>query len=390
MRTLAVCLCAFAVCLTTAANAQLELPFSTSPIEQKYVRDQEFTSPLTGKKFTAQVLSRPVGFGVRDFDGCPHPPLNALAYALVIDPATGYVAYPEEFSKRVKWTTTELATIVGKPRFPHGGTADAPWDGAFGWEKFENAAKLAQSAKSPAPVIANWWLQAAWSVRLDLIPAQADFADDLDRAAHGLPPLRRDPADLDTPYLLQLANSWARHLNGEDQGTGTTPPTAHGKQPPPVSVGDKSEKRSAGPPSIRSDQSFIADTDTGDGAIAVAWAYRACGELVAARQWLGRAKADPGMASAPIYKYLDSSITLERDYLTHAQHWLRQAYEGGDIRESQRGAAAFDLGEIARRLGQDSEAAQWYAEADGKPLGSVSPRVLERQKRIVVTKSVYP
>ncbi len=91
----------------------------------------------------------------------------------------------------------------------------------------------------------------------------------------------------------------------------------------------------------------------------------------------------------PLYAYLDNGITLEREYLSKAQKWLRQAYENGELRDSQRGAAAFNLGEIARRLGDSAGALQWYEEAAGKNLGSVSPRLLQRQKKLVTDKSPY-
>jgi hypothetical protein len=124
--------------------------------------------------------------------------------------------------------------------------------------------------------------------------------------------------------------------------------------------------------------------------LAIAWAYRSRGELELARRWLAKAKAStPGISATPLYTYLYNSIQLERDYLQKAQTWLRQAYDNGELRQSQRGAAAFNLGEIERRLGHSGSALQWYGEAEGRNLGSVSARLVERQRRLVETDSPY-
>ncbi|MDQ3023869.1 MAG: hypothetical protein M3R04_05735, partial [bacterium] len=213
----AVCCLFLCVSVVEISFAQLDLPLSINPGEQGYTTEREFSSPVNGEKFMATVLARPVGFGVRDFDGCPHPAVNALAYALVIDPLSGYVAYPEDFDRATVWSADELSALLGKPRFSRDAPQSVPWAGAFGWEKFENAAKLAEASKARAASVANWWLQAAWCVRLDLLPAQQDFADELERAVRGLPQVKRDPADVLTPYTLQLANEWARQQRGPQQ-----------------------------------------------------------------------------------------------------------------------------------------------------------------------------
>src|SRR5688500_392981 len=117
------------VLVVDSTGAYAQLPLTVSPADQAYTKQQEFVSPLTGETFTAMVLGRRVGYGIRDFDGCPHPPINALAYALVIDPKTGYVAYPEEFARQTRWTAAELAEALGKPRFARAAPDDAPWAG---------------------------------------------------------------------------------------------------------------------------------------------------------------------------------------------------------------------------------------------------------------------
>ncbi|MDQ3023870.1 MAG: DUF2225 domain-containing protein, partial [bacterium] len=144
------------------------------------------------------------------------------------------------------------------------------------------------------------------------------------------------------------------------------------------------------PPAIAEDSGSVSSAPSSESALAIAWAYRSRGELTAAREWLARSAAgDATVKSMPLYAYLDNGITLEREYLSKAQKWLRQAYENGELRDSQRGAAAFNLGEIARRLGDSAGALQWYEEAAGKNLGSVSPRLLQRQKKLVTDKSPY-
>jgi tetratricopeptide (TPR) repeat protein len=370
------------------AFAQLDLPLSINPGEQGYTTEREFRSPVTGETFMASVLSRGVGYGVRDYDGCPHPPINALAYSLVICPQTGYVAYPEDFQRATIWQAEELAALLGKPRFNRDAPESLPWAGAFGWEKFENAAKLAEASRARAAGVANWWLQAAWCVRLDLLPAQEDFRGELMRAVDELPEARRDPADVLTPYTLQLANAWARHARGETpQGQANVAAATAPEESPSIRV--------EGEPPPMVEDGFIADgtggaTVTAAQALVIAWAYRSRGELVAAREWLARAaQLDATVRSGTLFSYLDNGITLEREYLSKAQRWLRQAYDNGEIRENQRGAAAFNLGEIARRLGDREAALQWYGEAAGKSLGTVSPKLVQRQRALVESKSPY-
>jgi hypothetical protein len=371
-------------------QAQTELPLHRT--ELSYTVDREFTSPVTGQSLTATVLARGVGYGVRDYDGCPHPPINALAYAVVIDPVTGYVAYPEEFERPTTFSAEQLESVLGKPRFSRSAPDGLPWHEAYAWEKYENAAKLAEASKAKASAVANWWLQAAWSVRLDLMPAYADFASELAGSARGLPQGKRDPADVLTPYTLQLANGWVRFVE------------SGGKTDSPAESKVNTATSHAAPPSIREDPGaalepppisggFIADgqsVDVQSAALAIAWAYRSRGELPAAKHWLNKAAlADASLKSTPLFTYLDNSINLERDYLSKAQRWLRQAYDSGELRESQRGAAAFNLGEIARRLGDREGALHWYGEAEGKSLGSVSPKLLQRQKAVVSSNSPY-
>jgi tetratricopeptide (TPR) repeat protein len=257
------------------------------------------------------------------------------------------VDYPATFSQPVPYTTEELAGIVGQPRFNRNAPDGQPWSGAYGWEKFENAAALAQHVRAPDWQVGQWWLQAAWAVRLDLIPGEADFAVELAGAVRGLPTTRGSAADLHTPRAVQIARDWGEMIEaGEVENTSA--------------------------------------------ALAVAWLYRSRGELQAANDWLRKAVAkDPALADSALLQYLANSIGLEHEYLGRAREALIKSYDSRELRDNQRGAAAFLLGELSRRLGDVGGAKFWYDEAQGKALGLVRPDLLKQQRDIVTLGKLY-
>ncbi len=110
--------------------------------DDAYTVEREFVSPVTGEAFVTRVLKKGVKVQSYDYDRCPHPPLNTLAYTIIIDPVTGYVAYPESFEQPCAWKQEDLLRILGQPKFKHQAPAGLPWQGAYAWERYENGALL--------------------------------------------------------------------------------------------------------------------------------------------------------------------------------------------------------------------------------------------------------
>lgn len=312
--------------------------------DEPFVVQQEFTSPVTGETFFTYVLREALVPTSYDYDRCPHPPINTLAYTLVIDPATGYVASPESFQGECPWDTEDLKLILGEPKFDRTTPEGLPWAGAYPWEKFENAARLAQAAEYPSVAIANWWLLAAWSIRLDVISGHNEFDGEVERLFANLP--RRDPSlkDLLTPYELQLADYWAEQCQ----------------------LGQLVD---------------VGDTEL---SLALAWLYRSRGELVAAENWLGRAALnDPAIGSGDLlYHYLDSSIDLEREYLRTTDRWLLKAWNGAELSTARESGTAYLLGEIRRRLGDFAGAVYWYDQALATHRGALSTELIQHQRAL--------
>lgn len=304
-------------------------------LDERFVAQREFTSPITGEEFLAYVLSEEPRVTDWDYDGCPHPPLNTLAYMLVIDPVTGYVAVPERFEQPVDWDQDDLAQLLGEPRFKRLAPAGLPWAGAYGWEKLENAALLAQAEEQPAFVIGDLWLLAAWSVRLDVINGQNEFDDQVLALFTQLPRRGPDPGDLLTPYQLQLAAQWQ-------------------------------ELRATGQLADISQRSFC---------LALAWLYRGRGELQDAENWLREAALNDLELpqTNQLYQYLLTSIDLERYYLRNARRWLLQAWDDAEFLPAQEAGIALVLGELNRRLGDLPAAVYWYDQASAKDMGLLNP-----------------
>ena len=317
-----------------------------SPQDARYVELHEFTSPITENRFFAPVLVSNPPVASQDYDRCPHPPINTFAYTLVIDPETGYVAYPENFNAAAPWTREEISEIIGTPRFHRQGPEELPWANAHPWEKLENAAKLAQAIGSSSQEIAGWFTMAAWSVRLDVISGGSPFENDVQRMLAAMPQRRPVDSDLITPRELQLARWWE-----ELQRSGQLPDI----------------------PAVEAD-------------LAIAWLLRSRGELRDARLWLERAALDDtSLAAEPysLYTYLMESIELEADYLRQARQWLLGAWQQGQIPATQRSSAAVLLGEIARRLGEFEQALYWYGQARETNLGLPSLQLIEHLSSLV-------
>jgi len=309
---------------------QTSAPIASEPYEQ-YLEQREFTSPVNGESFVAYVLDGDLSVIDWDYDRCPHPPLNTLAYALIIDPATGYVAPPEEFELPTPWEAADLASLLGPPRFKRLAPEGLPWAGAYAWEKLENAALLAQADDAQAHVIGNWWLLAGWAVRLDVISGTNEFDTRVRELFDRLPEQGPDPAALFEPYQLQVARTWEEMRN-----TGQIPE--------------------------------LSDADF---ALAMAWLYRSRGELQGAEHWLRMATL--GDETLPdtdlLYQYLYSSISLERHYLGNARRWLVQAWDNGEFNQMQQAGTAFILAELNRRLGDLPAAVFWYNKAEELNMG---------------------
>jgi hypothetical protein len=329
-----------------AVAMQLSLPQGEELIPgREYVTQREFTSPVTGQSFYADVLRQAVDVSSYDYDRCPHPVFNTLAYTLVIDPVTGYVGEPDSFELPTLWDVDDLQRILGEPRFNRDAPPDMPWAGAYAWEKYENAAKLAQAAGLPALQVANFWLLAAWSVRLDVISGANNFDPQVQAVFEQLPYHGQDMKELTTLYELQLADHWEQLRN-----TGQLP-----------------------------------DVPDRDFALAMAWLYRSRGELLAARIWLGRvALHDPeAVSTSDLYAYLDSSIELERGYLDETRRQLLQSLTAQQLPPAQYSGAAFLLGEAYRRLGDLEAAKTWYTAAADSPLGALNGELLKHQLALV-------
>ncbi len=315
--------------------------------DTSYTEEREFTSPITGDRFIAPVLKQVVRVTSYDYDQCPHPPVNTLAYVLVIDPATGYVAYPDKFNLPSPWDAEDLKQILGEPKFNRSSPPDLPWAGAYAWEKMENAAHLAEAAELRSLDVANWYMQAAWAVRLDVVSGKNVFDTDVYNLFAKMPRRQPDTSDLLGIYELQLAGYWQ-------------------------------ELRSAGQLTDLTDSEFN---------LALAWLYRSRGELVAAEQWLRRAALADASINTPgsLYNYLWSSIDLERSYLRLAGENLRRSWEKSETTPSNEGFIAFQLGEIERRLGDFSSAIYWYDQAQAKNRGSINSDMVSRQRELVAS-----
>ncbi|MBN2081366.1 DUF2225 domain-containing protein [bacterium] len=315
---------------------------TTAPVtfdpNERYLEQHEFTSPVNGEAFVAYILKDDVNVIDWDYDRCPHPPLNTLAYALVIDPATGYVAPPDEFEQPTPWEASDLADLLGQPRFKRLAPEGLPWAGAYAWEKLENAALLAQAEDAPAHVIGNWWLLAGWAVRLDVISGTNEFDTRVRELFARFPEQGPDPASLFEPYQLQVARAWEELRN-----TGQLPE--------------------------------LSDADF---ALAMAWLYRSRGELRGADHWLHMATlGDETLPDSDLlYQYLYSSIDLERHYLGTARRWLVQAWDNGEFNQMQQAGTAFMLAELNRRLGELPAAVFWYNQAEELNMGLLNPDLI--------------
>jgi hypothetical protein len=118
----------------------------------------------------------------------------------------------------------------------------------------------------------------------------------------------------------------------------------------------------------------LGTVDAAQSALALAWLYRARGELAAAERWLDEAvAADAALpAGGGLYSFLRSSAELERSYLTAAQSQFSAAWSKGGIDARREGLTAFALAEIARRCGDLPAARRWYAEAASHQHGELN------------------
>ena len=337
--------------LAAVLGAFWQLPGEIPPADSQYIEARGFVSPITHEEFTANVLKREVQATSFDYDRCPHPPINTLAYLMVTDPASGYTAYADQFSRPCGWSAEDLERILGKPGFTRHAPEGLPWSGAYPWEQFENAARLSEAAGEPSSWVANYWLMAAWSVRLDVVSGHNEFDGEVAELLSDLPRKNPDAADLFTPYEVQLAQYWEELRDG-----GGAPDVTPAKLE-----------------------------------LALAWLYRSRGELFAARHNLAAAvRAAPALAKDDLlYRYLMSSVDLEANYLRTAAGWYQKGWDKAEFTEADEGRAAFLLGEITRRCGRLSEAAEWYDRALAMNHGALSANLIQRQKELVSTGRGY-
>jgi tetratricopeptide (TPR) repeat protein len=295
---------------------------------------QTFVSPLTGEGFSAAVQVKRAAIGSYDYDFCPHPAFNTLAYALVTDPATGWTDYPETFNQPCPLAKEKLAEALGEPKFSRDTPPGLPWLDPYPWEQYENAALQSAALSQSELAIGNWYMQAAWSVRLDVISGSNEFDSEVETTFSQLPKPRPDPQQFFLLYELQLAADWE-------------------------------QQRESG---------VLANVGGADFALALAWLYRSRGELAAADRWLDEAAAaDSALPNGSgLYSFLRSSVDLERSYLQEAQRLFAAAWSKGGIDARREGLTAFALGEIARRLGDLPGARQWYGEAQRSQHGELN------------------
>jgi len=329
--------------LTVMTMIQL-VPGAAAPVDSEYIEQREFTSPISGEVFYAYVLKTDLPVISWDYDRCPHPPVNTLAYTLVIDPVSGYVALPEIFPKAIEWDAQDLQSILGEPKFERSAPAALPWAGAYPWERFENAALLATETGEIAPVVGNFWLMAGWSVRLDVVSGHNEFDARVESLFADLPRREPDAGDLYTIYELLLAEHW-QHLHNTGQ---------------------------------------LLNVSEADFGLAMAWLYRSRGELVGAEHWLRSASlGDPTLAEQDaLYAYLMSSIELERHYLREARQWFIQAWNNAEVTVQQEAGSAFLIAELNRRLGNQNAAIFWYDTAMEKNMGMLSVELIQHQRTL--------
>jgi tetratricopeptide (TPR) repeat protein len=329
--------------LVLALLLQLPGDLGGSP-DDAYLVSRQFTSPVTGERFVSKVLKRDVPAANFDYDRCPHPPVNTLAYTIVIDPVSGYVAYPENFEKPVAWTKEDLARILGLPKFKRDTPEGMPWFGAYPWERFENGALLAQAASRSSTEVADYWLLAAWSVRLDVVSGHNEFDSEVADVFKPLPRRAADPGDLVTLYELQLAKSWQ---------------------------------------ALRS-QGQLSEMPAADFNLALGWLYRSRGELVGARHYLDEAlAADAQVESHLLYRYLDSSLKLEQNYLRSAKTMYAKAWADGEVNGPSTAWTAFLIGEVSRRLGELDDARNWFTQALSVNKGTLNNDLVKHQQKLL-------
>ncbi len=328
------------------ALALLQLPgdLLSTPVNEQ-VEAKEFVSPVSGERFTSYVLKDKVQAQSFDYDQCPHTPFNTLAYTLVIDPVSGYVDYPETFA-HTHWTAERLAEVIGEPQFDRLSPEALPWANAYPWEKLENAAKMATDDDVASMGVANWWLMAAWSVRLDVISGNNEFDDEVESIFAKFPERPVSLTNIDELYELQLAEHWQ-------------------------------DMRSQG---------LLNNIDNEPYALAQAWLYRSRGELVPAAIWLDRAETvsqQPG-GHTVLRQYMESSIELERRYLEHSRAWMIKAWNNGELSQLQQGPIAYLIAEMYRRLGETSSCSEWYDLALENNFGGMSDRLIKQQRSTVI------
>jgi hypothetical protein len=339
-----------AAALGAATDTPLDALHPQAPLipvaAQPYVQVQSFVSPLTGEGFSAPVQSKRAPVASYDFDFCPHPPFNTYAYSLVTDPATGWTDFPESFNQRCPLTREQVASVLGEPKFNRTAPEGLPWLNPYPWEQYENAALQAEALKLGPLSVGNWYMQAAWSVRLDVVAGSNPFDPEVTALFDKLPrpqPAARDSAQ---PYELQIAAKWE-------------------------------QARQSG---------VLDNVGAVDFALAQAWLYRARGELAGTERWLDEAAAaDRNLpAGGGLYSFLRSSVELEQSYLSAAQSQFGAAWAKGGIDARRQGLTALALGEIARRLGDLPAARRWYDEAGLHQHGEINLNRLAQLNALAV------
>jgi len=248
-----------------------------------------------------------------DRDLCPHATGDdEIRNAVSSCPNCGFSGTANEFKRKV---TDEVSAKVKKELKP----ANTPW------ERYANRARILEWGGSPAPVVGESWLRAAWSVRLDERPVGQPVAGAIEKLVSEIP--ERAPSAERADALLDPARALDAKVAAE--------------------------------PALAADVKAAA-------IYASASFWRARGELDAAEERYVKALAavkDPAAKTALTDAVARdrASIELEKSYLKKALAHFRAALAAGEkVPMEQRAMLAYLAGESARRTGAREEAQRFY------------------------------
>lgn len=260
-----------------------------------------------------------------DRDLCPHASGDdEIRSAVSACGSCGFAGTAQEFKRKI---AEDVAAKVKKELTP----------ATTAWERYANRARILEWGGSPAAVVGESWLRAAWSVRLDERPVGPPVAAAIEKLVKGLP----EPAENATERADPLLDP-ARALDAKVAAEASLP----------------ADERAA---ALYASGSF----------------WRARGELAAAEERYVKALAavkDPAAKTA----LMDAigrdraSIELEQSYLKKALAHFRAGLAAGEkVPVAQRAMLAYLAGECARRTGGREEAQRLYKIAQS--LGADAP-----------------